>query len=90
MHFFHYLGREMDGQKEISLIDQFVIDFVRKLRDTNKLSQEEIGNIIGVTRTYITNVESTKHAAKYNLSHINLLADYFGLSPRDFLPKQPL
>ena len=90
MQLFHYLDMLMDGRKEISSIDQYVIDFVRKLRDTNKLSQEEIGNIIGVTRTYITNVESTKHPAKYNLSHINLLADYFGLSPRDFLPGKVL
>lgn len=80
----------MEASKRISLIDQYVIDFVRKLRDNNNLSQEEIGNIIGVTRTYITNVESTKHAAKYNLSHINLLADYFNLSPKDFLPNKPL
>ncbi len=80
----------MEGSKEISLIDQYVIDFVRKLRDEKKLSQEEIGNIIGVTRTYITNVESIKHPAKYNLTHINFLAEYFGLSPRDFLPEEPL
>ncbi|HEY1062488.1 MAG TPA: helix-turn-helix transcriptional regulator [Daejeonella sp.] len=80
----------MEGSKEISLIDQYVIDFVRKLRDEKKVSQEEIGNIIGVSRTYITNVESTKHPAKYNLSHINLLADYFDLSPRDFLPEKSL
>ncbi len=80
----------MQAQKEISLIDQYVIDFVRKLRDTSNLSQEEIGNIIGVTRTYITNVESRKHPAKYNLTHINLLAEYFDLSPRDFLPTKTL
>ncbi|SKB40484.1 helix-turn-helix domain-containing protein [Daejeonella lutea] len=80
----------MEAQKGISLIDQYVIDFVRKLRDTSNLSQEEIANIIGVTRTYITNVESTKHPAKYNLSHVNLLADYFNLSPKDFLPTKPL
>lgn len=80
----------MEGQKGISLIDQYVIDFVRKLRDTRKLSQEEIGNIIGVSRTYITNTESIKHPAKYNLTHINLLAEYFNLSPRDFLPEEAL
>ncbi|HSZ86300.1 MAG TPA: hypothetical protein VK787_09730, partial [Puia sp.] len=28
--------------------------------------------------------------AKYNLRHINILADYFDLSPRDFLPEKPL
>lgn len=80
----------MEGRKEISSIDQYVIDFVRKLRDKDNLSQEVIGNIIGVSRTYITNVESIKHPAKYNLAHINLFADYFGLSPREFLPEKPV
>ncbi|MES3016747.1 MAG: helix-turn-helix transcriptional regulator [Bacteroidota bacterium] len=79
----------MEGSKRISQIDQYVIDFVRKLRDDRKLSQEEIGNIIGVSRTYITNTESIRHPAKYNLTHINLFAEYFELSPRDFLPKVP-
>lgn len=80
----------MRAGKEISLIDQYVIEFVRKLRDKKRVSQEELANIIGVSRTYITNVESLKHPAKYNLNHINVLSEYFSLSPRDFLPEIPL
>lgn len=79
----------MEDYEPISEIDQYVIDFVRRLRTKNKIGQEEIGRIIGVKRTYITNIESLKQPAKYNLKHINLLADHFGLSPRDFLPEKP-
>ena len=74
----------------ITLIEQFVIDFVRKLRDEKNVTQEEIANILGVKQTHIANIESLKSRAKYNLKHIDLLADHFGMSPRDFLPKKTL
>jgi len=80
----------MEDLKNISAIDQYVIEYVRPLRNKMKLNQEEIANIIGVKRTFITNVESSKHPAKYNLNHINLLADHFGISPREFLPIKAL
>lgn len=80
----------MNDTPNISPIEQFVIDFVRKLRDERDVTQEEIGNIIGVTQTYIANIESSKSRAKYNLKHIDLLADHFGLSPKDFLPGKSL
>jgi transcriptional regulator with XRE-family HTH domain len=78
----------MDDRINISPIEQYVIDYVRKLRDTNKLDQEDIATILGVKRSFITNVESAKNRAKYNLNHIDKLADHFGLSPRVFLPEK--
>ena len=72
----------------ISEIEQHVIDFVIKLRDKKKLKQEDIATILNVKRTFVTNVESTKNRAKYNLSHIDKLADHFGISPKDFLPEK--
>ncbi|WP_293298864.1 helix-turn-helix transcriptional regulator [Pedobacter sp. UBA4863] len=71
-------------------IEQYVIDFVRELRINKKLRQEDIAYILDVKPSFIGNVESSSHIAKYNLKHINKLADHFGLSPRDFLPKNPL
>jgi transcriptional regulator with XRE-family HTH domain len=71
----------------ISPIEQHVIDFVIRLRNNNKLTQEDIATSLGVKRTFITNVESARNRAKYNLSHIDKLADHFGLSPKDFLPQ---
>ncbi|RYE50519.1 MAG: XRE family transcriptional regulator [Sphingobacteriales bacterium] len=72
----------------ITKIEQHVIDFVIRLRDKKKLNQEDIATILNVKRTFITNVESRKNRAKYNLSHIDKLADHFGISPKDFLPEK--
>ncbi|MBE9598010.1 helix-turn-helix domain-containing protein [Pedobacter sp. MC2016-24] len=71
-------------------IEQYVIDFVRELRTERNLRQEDIAYILDVKPSFIGNVESTSNIAKYNLKHINKLADHFGLSPQDFLPKKPL
>lgn len=78
----------MNEQEHISPIEQYVIDFVRDLRKSKNLSQDDIGNIIGKSKSFIGNIESINNRAKYNLTHINLLADYFNLSPRDFLPEK--
>jgi len=86
--FFLSFYRSMKGAIKISGIDQYVIDFVIKLRDRHNLNQDDIATILGVKRTFITNVESAKNRAKYNLSHIDKLADHFGLSPKDFLPQK--
>ena len=80
----------MKVQDHISPIEQYVIDFVRKLRVEKNLTQEDIGNIIEVSRSYIGDIESPNTRAKYNLSHINSLADYFVISPQSFLPAKAI
>lgn len=76
----------MSEKIKISAIEQHVIDFVIELRIKHNLKQDDIATIIGTKRSFVTNVESTKNRAKYNLNHIDKLADHFGLSPKDFLP----
>lgn len=78
----------MSESTKISAIEQHVIDFVLELRIKNNLSQDDIATIIGTKRSFISNVESQKNRAKYNLNHIDKLADHFGLSPRNFLPEK--
>lgn len=72
----------------ISKIEQYVIDFVRELRTSKDLTQEDIGNILSLSRSFIKNIESSNQTHKYNLTHINALADHFEMSPTDFLPKK--
>lgn len=76
----------MEDKNIKSKIDQFVIDVVTRLRIENNLDQADIGTIIGTGRTFITNIENPENPAKYNLKHINLIADHFGISPKDFMP----
>lgn len=79
-----------DYSGNISKIEQHIIDFVIKLRNEKNLKQEDIANVLNVSRVFITNIENPENRAKYNINHINLLADHFGMSPQDFLPKKPL
>ena len=78
----------MQDQENITAIDNYVRDFVKRLRKARKFSQEDLGNIIGVSRSYIRDIENNRNRAKYNIRHINALADYFGMSPREFLPEK--
>lgn len=80
----------MKDQENIAGIDQYVIDFVRRLRTERNLLQEDIAGILGTTKAFISNAESINHRAKYNLRHIDKLAQFFNLSPKDFLPEKSL
>jgi len=74
----------------INPIDKYVIDFVRSLRVEKNLAQADIAHIINVEKGFVGNIESPKYRAKYNLTHINALAYYFDMSPRDFLPEEAI
>jgi hypothetical protein len=80
----------MKGQEFITPIDQYVIDFVRKLRDVKELRQQDIGFNNWGFKEFIKDIENTNKRAKYNVRHINALADYFDMSPKDFLPEKPM
>lgn len=80
----------MENKENISLIERYIIDFVVKLRNDHNLSQGDIATIIGTGRTFVTNVENPKQRAKYDINHINLLADHFDMSPKDFLPEKAM
>ena len=71
-------------------IEQFIVDYVLKLRTERNLTQRDIGFIIGVKQEFIASIENPKNRAKYNLNHIDKLADHFGLSPKDFLPERSM
>lgn len=75
-------------EKTLTDVEQFVVDFVLKIRTEKKLTQEDLGFILGVDRSFINKIENLEHNAKYNLNHINRLADHWGISPQEFLPKK--
>ncbi len=70
-------------------IDQFVIDRVREIRKSKKITQEQIADFLKVSEGYIGQIESPKFIAKYNLESLNQLAKLFECSPKDFLPEKP-
>lgn len=79
----------MREQEQITPIEQYIIDYILALRTGKKLTQQDIASIIGVSRSFISDVEGANKPSKYNVRHINALADYFGMSPKDFMPQKP-
>ena len=71
-------------------IEQYVIDTVRKMRMDRGVSQKELAYSLNLSIGFIGDIESSKSRAKYNLSHINKLAEILECSPKDFLPQTPL
>lgn len=69
-------------------IEQYIVNYVHKLRLEKKLSQKEIGDILGVDQSFIAKVEKVSDPAKYNVNHINMLAVHFRISPKDFMPSK--
>ncbi|MDP1763934.1 MAG: helix-turn-helix transcriptional regulator [Sediminibacterium sp.] len=88
--FLDLFRQNMRNQENIAPIDQYVIDFVRDLRIKKELTQEDIANIIEISRSFVRDIESINSRAKFNVRHINALADYFGMSPRNFFPEKAL
>jgi len=70
-------------------IEQYVVDTVRRMRLEKKISQKELAYSLNLSIGFIGDIESHKSRAKYNLAHINKLAELFECSPKDFLPENP-
>lgn len=77
-------------KSSVSLFEQYVIDFVFRLRKERRYSQEQIGFIIGTGKVFVNQIENSNLPAKYNMDHVNLLADHFGISPREFFPEKAI
>ena len=71
-------------------IEDYVINAVKEKRIKKGISQAALAHLLNVSEGFIGNVESTNYRAKYNLNHLNALANIFECSPKDFLPKGPL
>ena len=71
-------------------IEQFVVDQVRRMRNTKGLSLREFADAINLSAGYVGDIEAGRKGAKYNLNHIYEIAKVFKCSPRDFLPEKTL
>jgi len=69
-----------------SEIELYVINKVREKRTELGISQSELALKLDLSVGFIGHIESPNFAAKYNLNHINKLAEIFNCSPKDFIP----
>jgi transcriptional regulator with XRE-family HTH domain len=67
-----------------------VIDKVKELRLKKKLTQDDIAMFLNASRGFIGQIESQDSASKYNLNHLNKLAQEMGCSPKDSIPEKTL
>lgn len=86
----HQIHKSMSEQTNITPIEQFVINEVRRRRMEKNISQRNLAYLLDVSVGFIGNVENPKYRAKYNIAHLNELAKILECSPQDFLPKKAL
>lgn len=73
-----------------SEIEQFVIDKVREIRLLKDYGQKQLSIEMGLNSKFVGNVESTKTDDKYNLNHLNKIAEILECSIKDFFPEKPI
>ena len=71
-------------------IERYVISKVKEIRETKKITQEDLSLSIGKNIGFISQIEAPSKKAKYNIVHLNLNAKVLKCSPKDFLPEKPL
>ncbi|HCN83662.1 MAG TPA: transcriptional regulator [Sphingobacteriaceae bacterium] len=80
----------MPAKGNKSAIDLYIIDQVRAKRLAANLSQLDLAFALGVSLGFIGHIESPRYTAKYNIEHINKLAEIFDCSVKDFFPDRSL
>jgi transcriptional regulator with XRE-family HTH domain len=71
-------------------LDLYIINKVKELRLKVDMSQAVLAIKLEVSDAFIGQIENPKHRAKYNIAHLNKLAQIFNCSPKDFLPEKPI
>ncbi|WP_339881103.1 helix-turn-helix transcriptional regulator [uncultured Algoriphagus sp.] len=67
-----------------------VIQNVKDARIQREWGQRDIAAILNFSEGFIGQIESPNHPSKYNLNHLNILAQEMGCSPKDFIPDSPV
>lgn len=73
--------------KPRSKVEEYVIQKVKEKRNQADMSQAELSYKLGFSTGFVGQAESSRYSTKYNLNHLNKLAQIFECSISDFLPK---
>jgi len=73
-----------------SELDLYIVNKVKEMRIRHNISQAVLAIKLEVSDAFIGQIENPKHRAKYNLAHLNKLAQIFECSPKDFIPEKPI
>jgi transcriptional regulator with XRE-family HTH domain len=72
-----------------SKIEQYVIDKIKEIRTEKNISQTQLALALETSRGFIGQVESPQSASKYNINHLNTIANELEVSIKEFFPDQP-
>lgn len=76
--------------KFVTTIEQYIIEKIKAMRKEHGLSQLELSQKLEMSDSFISHVEAPSKRAKYNINHLNKIAEIFNCSPKDFWPEKPL
>lgn len=71
-------------------IEKYIIEKIKNIRKARGLSQLELSQKLDMSDSFISHVEAPSKRAKYNINHLNKIAEIFNCSPKDFWPENPL
>lgn len=74
---------------KLTKIESYILQKAIEKRLEAGLSQEKLSILIGRSITFVNQVEGRKNRAKYNINHVNNLAEALDCSIYDFLPEKP-
>lgn|SRR5690606_17590743 len=63
--------------REMSHLDYLLILYIKQLREDRRWTQQELSEKMGVSKSFIGNVESFIQRHKYSIRHLKLLAKAF-------------
>lgn len=77
-------------KKQKTKFEIAVMEIIRELRYEKGYNQDDMAELMGVTRGFIGQVESLNSDSTYSLNHLNRLAHELKCSVADLLPKKPV
>lgn len=73
-----------------SQIEIYVGQKVREYREKKGWSQQYLGDVLNLSRTFIANRENPNEIDAFNLDHIDAIADILGCTIWNLLPQHPI
>lgn len=73
----------------ISQLDWYIINRVKQLRKEKGISQSELSVKMGFSEKFVGSIENPTLNARYNISHLNLLAKALDCTLHELMPAKP-
>ena len=73
-------------KKNLTSIDLFIIDAVKKRRETLNITPNKLSVMIGLNRNFIYRIETLEYKEKYTPHHLNEIAKVLNCKIADFFP----